>query len=231
MDISFDDPELDFCAIMLGDDNLTCAHIRFQDFVKKGGYVAALLELGFKSKLTIRESIWHSEFCSQRFWQQKDDVTEPGAWTLGVKPTRWLERHATTIGPISDIQREQNMRGAVITGYCQASTIPIVRAVCDKYVEILEDQQLTNWVKVCKDKRWNAEELNRQLRMYTNDPDVVYRKQANTYGDVPKCAKLQFQTIYGLEYEDVEKAILKKMENHRKTIALHKGVAIYHPLI
>lgn len=53
-DIEFDDQELDFNAMILGDDNITCCHNRFEPFLKTGRFEAALLELGFKSKLTFR---------------------------------------------------------------------------------------------------------------------------------------------------------------------------------
>lgn len=64
MDIAWDDPELDFMAIILGDDNVTCLNNSFREFVDSGRFEQSLLQLGFKSKLVVRDDIYATEFCS-----------------------------------------------------------------------------------------------------------------------------------------------------------------------
>lgn len=47
MKVKFDDPELDFNSLILGDDNITCINKDFEEFVTGGRYAAELLKLGF----------------------------------------------------------------------------------------------------------------------------------------------------------------------------------------
>lgn len=147
MDITMAD--IDMQEIILGDDNTTSYAKRYQPQIADGTFERLLKRLGFVSKLTIRPSIYHAEFCSQRFWCIDDNISDPAvdSWCLGPKPSKWLSRHAiTTKTDLSEKDREVFLRQSIQAAFCTASFVPVIRNVLTTYVSILNDQKLFNWL-------------------------------------------------------------------------------------